>query len=79
MQVEGKVRQLTQLLTDVPFEDISGDFQWKSVLEEDRVDYFNTMMAEALTTFFNVPTEDSDIASLDTIQQIVDRINTGSA
>ncbi|CAI2357658.1 unnamed protein product [Caenorhabditis sp. 36 PRJEB53466] len=76
--VEGKVRQLVGLLTNTPFEDVGTDFNWKNILDQDRLDYFNVMAAEALTTYFNVPSEPEDVDGTSTIQDLVNRINNGA-
>ena len=61
-------------LVQRPAEEIDNDFNFKAV-DEDRAEYFNTMVAEALTSFFNVPTESTDVEPLSTVQDIINRVN----
>uniref|UniRef100_A0A1I7TZN9 Carrier domain-containing protein n=1 Tax=Caenorhabditis tropicalis TaxID=1561998 RepID=A0A1I7TZN9_9PELO len=73
--VEGKVQQLIGFLIQKPIEEIDSNTNFKEV-DPDRAAYFNTMIAEALTSHFNVSSESSDIEPLNTVQDIVDRINS---
>ncbi|CAL2049029.1 unnamed protein product [Caenorhabditis brenneri] len=70
---EGKVKQLIGFLVQQPADDISNDFNFKEV-DPDRAEYFNTMVAEALSTYFNVPSEPEDIEGLNTVQDVINRV-----
>ncbi|CAO4383167.1 unnamed protein product [Caenorhabditis nigoni] len=72
--VEGKVQQLIGFLVQKDASEIGNDFAFRDE-DPDRAEYFNTMIAEALTSFFNVPSDLSDVEPLNTVQDIVDRIN----
>ncbi|PIC15664.1 hypothetical protein B9Z55_022549 [Caenorhabditis nigoni] len=73
-RVEGKVQQLIGFLVQKDASEIGNDFAFRDE-DPDRAEYFNTMIAEALTSFFNVPSGLSDVEPLNTVQDIVDRIN----
>ncbi|CAL2049030.1 unnamed protein product [Caenorhabditis brenneri] len=72
--IDGKVQQFIGVLIQLPAEEIDNSYDFKSI-SEGRVEYFDIMMAEALTTYFNVPTEVSDIEAMNTVQDIVNRVN----
>ncbi|CAB03980.2 Acyl carrier protein [Caenorhabditis elegans] len=76
--VEGKVQQLIAFLVQQPADQIDNSFDFKAH-DQDRAEYFDTMIAEALTSFFEVPTEPSDIEPLSTVQDVVNRVNSGNA
>uniref|UniRef100_A0A8R1EER5 Uncharacterized protein n=1 Tax=Caenorhabditis japonica TaxID=281687 RepID=A0A8R1EER5_CAEJA len=73
-RIEGKVRQLVALVAGVPLQDVGIYFSWRKVLDKNRQDYFDLMIAEVLTSYFNVPTKPGDIQNMDAYWQILNRI-----
>ncbi|CAI2357657.1 unnamed protein product [Caenorhabditis sp. 36 PRJEB53466] len=73
-RIEGKVRQLVSLVARVPLKDVGILFSWKDVLDEKQRAEFNEIVAEALTAYFQVSTEPSDVDNLNYFWEIVNRI-----